>query len=191
VTLPKSLYFNLITKLKAQGYSIVLPKDFQAIGKVAVLRHDVDVQTQGVEAFVEVERMQNVRSAFYLRPHMNYFPQNIERFQKLEQNGWEVGLHYDCLSQCSGNRELAENLFAGQVEFMRRFFKVQSTTHHGDNHNTINNADFYNLQLWTQLNLRDFSAIPNASIVQDTWNRWHEPKEFGDVVLVLTHADWW
>lgn len=191
----KQVYVNLLTRLRSEGYTFALPTS-NITGKTAILIHDVDFSYEGAETLASVEREFGVKSCFYLRPDAEYwtFPKSIQYFRGLECGGWQIGLHYDCLSRADGNMTFALELFKAQVEYTRKFFNIQSTSYHGDNYNlSINNYDLYekNKLVWQTLNLTEIYSLENYSYIRDTNFNLVIPESLGDLVLVQFHADYW
>jgi len=192
---PASQYRNLIESLKADGYRFILPRDYTGHeqGKVAIIRHDVDIKYNSV--LIDVERSEGVRSAFYLRPDGDYFTQSISFFEGLQAQGWEIGFHYDSLSRSSGNFTQAITLFSAQLQYLRMFFNISTVTAHGDNYDANFNDNYLlyaNLQnIILSLHVSDFSGLAGATVVQDTDHIWSNPDTKGWLVLVAIHTDWW
>jgi hypothetical protein len=166
-------------------------------GKIAVIVHDVDNFWSGASVLVSVEEQFGIRSTFFLRPDAIYFNASIPFFQNLTKYGWEVGFHYDCLSQKKGNQTAAVLLFEQQLVFMKQYFDVVSTKFHGDLADlSISNGWLWgnHTALWQELGLRDFSVgigvIANWTYVSDANFQWHPPQVLGEHVLIDLHADW-
>lgn len=195
------IYKDLLTTLIRKNYTILRAKDYfygDHNGKVAVLVHDVDgrVPFKGSHVLCEIEREFEVRSGFYLRVDCDYFEQSIQHFQNLEKHGWEIGLHYCCLSR-TNNMTLALKMLKAQVYYLRSFFDVSTVRFHGDSYN----LSIFNLEMWRQ-HPEAFTAInvteASGSDFYDTYirdashNMQIPPEEeWGKVVLVNFHADWW
>ena len=213
-------YQNLINKLKADGYTFVLPKDLGKTNatKIAVIVHDCDYSLNGAKVFIKTENESGIRSAFFLRPDpdswntTNYFPQNIQYFRSLESQGWEIGFHYDCLSRGDGNWTFAMQLFKAQLVYMREFFNITTTRSHGDvfyNNTFINGVRIYNgwlyqhnMHTWQDLCLvdaSDWTGLVDSSSLNQTafysdsgFHTWNIPANINARrVMINLHTDWW
>jgi len=195
VPLNRGVMIDLFQRLQNEGYKFVLPKQYNGSNglKIAILVHDTDFNMEGAKTCVEVETQFNIKSAFYLRVTAEYFTQSIEYFQGLEGEGWEIGLHYDSWSRTYPNTELGQQVFTGQVQYLRTFFTVRTTRAHGDKYNFgIDNFQYYNEKLWTNLGLRDFSTLrENFTYIRDTNKRYVEPNPLQNLILINLHTDFW
>lgn len=93
-------YEALLRSLKTAGY------DFQPLtalvsystGKVAYLRHDIDLHLTQVDQMAEIEAKMRCIATYYvlLTSHYNVlYPENQRILRHLVELGHEIGLHYD------------------------------------------------------------------------------------------------
>lgn len=193
---PAARYRNLLERLIADGYVFILPRHYGCVNssKLAIIVHDVDFSVSGVAVFISIESEMHIKSGFYIRPDADYFTQNVEYFQALEQQGWEIGFHYDCLSRSSGDLSQASRLFEAQLVYLRTFFNISTTRYHGDSYNlNIVNRDLYvlNQNIWRQNGLKEISNLEGWSYISDTNHQWSQPEKLGNFVLINLHSDWW
>jgi hypothetical protein len=192
---PEEKYAELLRELKDLNYTFTIPRDYlikNTTGKIAIIIHDTDVKMEGAKVLTKVEDQFGIKSCFYLRVDADYFPQSIPYFESLEKQGWEIGLHYDCLSRMNNNKTAAVTLFKAQVTYIRSFFNVTTTHYHGDNYNlSIINLNLYDSAVWTSLSLKDLCEKPPSTYITDANGNYVEPTSKGDVVLVNLHSDWW
>ena len=190
---------NVIQHLLSEGYRFVLPRDYFSgdnKGKIVLLLHDMDFTVGGLQTFVNVEEKLGVKSAFYPRPDADWFNRSIGILEGVEMKGFEVGYQYDCLSRSDGNVTHARELFYSQLNYMREFFKIQTTDYHGDSYNfNIFNLDLYDRTLWHSYGLNEVYTLiykqTNFSYYTDTDNKLVSPPEpLQDLVLVQLHTDW-
>jgi len=193
------IYHELLFNLTSHGYQILRVSDYlygNYSGKVVVIRHDVDGQNVRCGSLIlsGIEKEFGVRSSFYLRVHSrpNYFEQNIQFFKNLEKEGYEIGLHYECLSR-TDNTTLALRLLEAQVDYMRYFFNVTTVSAHGDGYNSsINNMDLWNQHPdeFERIGVAEAHGFQDTYIC-DTGGVLVIPDDWGRLVLVNFHADWW
>ena len=193
------IYRSLLENLTNMGYTFVLPRDYVALaeeaGKYAIVVHDCDFDLRGVQSLWYVEELMDVKSCWYLRPNAEYFVRKITYFQELEDHGWEIGMHYDCLSCMDGDREAAVSVFEWQLDFMRRYFNVTTVRSHGDKFNlAVDNTDLFNASWFGELGIHEIHvgySVPEATYVRDTNGALVIPPVFENLVLVNFHSDHW
>lgn len=192
---PASKYDNLLQKITNLNYSFVLPHEYNnQKGKICIIVHDVDFSISGVKVFTEIEKKFNIKSCFYLRPEADYFKQNINYFKKLEKEGFEIGFHYATLSRVYPSRNLATEIFVAQLKYLRNWFDIKTVRAHGDKYDfSILNYQIYDSQLWSTLNITDFSNVhlKDFTYIADTNHVWKEPSEYLDLIFINLHSDWW
>lgn len=201
-----SFYFNssddgtrekiIIESLLSKGYIFVLPKDYFAnpnkYNKTALMIHDADFSNKGFNTFIKIESEYGIKSAFYPRVDVDWFSTEINNYKLAENNGWEIGFQYDCLSRANGNYSLAYNIFYGQLSYIRSLFNVSTTDYHGDSYNfNILNLNLYDKEIWSNLGLNEVYSLQNYSYYSDSNNRLISPQEsLKDLVIVQLHTDW-
>ncbi|MEM0475931.1 MAG: hypothetical protein QW343_04010 [Candidatus Norongarragalinales archaeon] len=96
-------YAEILRKAKKLGYKIVGTREFarrKPMGRVLVLRHDIDFEPARALEMARVEKENGVRSTYFVRVHYDgYNPFGFKTnavLRKLESAGHEVGLHYEC-----------------------------------------------------------------------------------------------
>jgi len=156
--------------------------------------HDVDNSFLGAETLSQIEESMGVKSSFYLRATQNYFEQSMQYFQSLEKKGFEIGLHYNCLSR-TNNVTFALQLLEAQILFMRRFYDITTVRASGDVYNlSINNRDLwrYHREVYNKLGVVEAEGFQDTYLC-DTGGKWQIPEEklWGDVLLLNFHADYW
>ncbi len=190
---PKT-YNDLLRNLRDEGYTFLLPRDYHnQSGKIAIIIHDADMNTQGVATFIRVENEYGIKSCFYLRPDAEYFTKTIQPFQQLETQGWEIGFHYDCWSRTYPDKAEAQQLFQAQLALLRTFYNVSTTHAHGDEYNfNVNNAELYNASLWHSMSLlTDTSTFKGFTEISDSNHQLSDAWALTDRMLILLHTDWW
>jgi hypothetical protein len=123
---------------------------------------------------------------------MDYFTDAIPLFLELQQQGWEIGYHYDTYCRASENLTLAWELFTAQIIYLRTWFNISTVRAHGDEFCSykVDSHQAYDQALWGMLGVRDYTSL-SASWVQDTHHVWSTSAKYGLLVVILLHADWW
>lgn len=93
-------YYDLYIKLaKAKGYIVTDYEDYltnykDKDVKVLILRHDIDIVSDGTKYMLEIEKKNNVKATYYFR----WSTFNNPLIQEIHNAGFEVGLHYETLA---------------------------------------------------------------------------------------------
>jgi hypothetical protein len=183
---------SVIAELLAKGYKFVLPHDyFNGVNytKTAILIHDIDFNINGLNKFMQIENSYGVKSCFL--PRWSQLNEQVTHELIDAQNqGFEIGFQYECLSASNGNFTHAYELFNQQITVMKNIFNVSTTDYHGDvNKPDINNFDLYNQTLWHSLGLNEIYSL-NFSYYTDTSNHLIIPVTLGPLVVIQLHTDW-
>lgn len=108
-------YYDYYIKLaKEKGYIVTSFIDYlqnykKTDNKVLILRHDVDSNTINTKLMFEIEKSNNVKATYYFR----WCTINYDIIKKMNELGFEVGLHYETLaSYCVENNinELSDDI---------------------------------------------------------------------------------
>jgi len=108
-------YDRLLSDLKDAGYSLRPVEDLASpqSGRVAFLRHDIDLHIPGVEKIAAVEARHGVSATYYvpLTLHFNpCYPENRMVLRRLVSDGHRIGLHYDLQTYPTDQSEAWEQL---------------------------------------------------------------------------------
>jgi hypothetical protein len=93
-------YRELLRDLTGAGYALapVTAMAEPAPGRVAYLRHDIDLHVPGVERMAQAEAEAGARSTYYVMVSQHYnpfYPPNRAILREVADLGHELGLHYD------------------------------------------------------------------------------------------------
>lgn len=178
---------------------------------ILILRHDVEFSSQRALAIAKIEKAHGVRSTFYFRYDTNAFDLSIMKY--LQDEGFEVGYHFNTLDRCKGNFEKAIALFEEELKLLRKVgINVETVCSHGNPRikkvgYKVNNEIFIrdpnllhrcNLLGEAYLNI-DFSSLQYFSDAGIRWNKVSSTKELisriaqkeWPIVYMLTHPDYW
>jgi len=202
------VYVNLLEELNQSKYSVKLFKDYnQEIisdkEKIHVfIRHDVDLSLNRLLEIVNLEKERGIFSTLFFRLHSEKysFEEALPIIQHLHSEGFEIGFHYEVLSQTKGNTEEALNLFSKELNELRQYVPIKVVAHHGDKYS--------NQKIWEKINKEKLAIWSAYEMKRDIYltdtggkdmYRQHGMHLFdklkeakaGDVVQILIHADWW
>lgn len=162
-------------------------------------------------AIAEIEKSHQVRSTFYFRVDTKAFDLAIMRY--LQEEGFEVGYHFNTLDRCSGDFDKAIALFEEELQQLREAgIDVKTVCSHGDPRvkkvgYKVNNEIFLrDPSLRSRNGLLgeayldiDFSSLQYLSDAGVRWNKVGSTKELisriankeWPVIYMLTHPDYW
>jgi hypothetical protein len=207
-------YKKLIESAANAGYQAITVREYlQGIRKplTLILRHDVEWNPRRALAFAELEKACGFRSTFYFRVDTKAFDLSIMR--QLQDEGFEVGYHFNTLDRCGGDFNKAIALFERELKMLREAeIKVETVCSHGDPRvkkvgYKVNNEIFLKdpdlrsrngLLGEAYLDL-DFSSLTYLSDVGIRWNKASFTQELifkivsheWPVIYMLTHPDYW
>ena len=94
-----------------------------------ILRHDVDDLPFNSLRTAEIEKSLGARGTYYFRiVKQSNQPAVIEAIAKL---GHEIGYHYEDLSLCGGDFELAYENYLSNLAYFRKYYPVKTICMHG------------------------------------------------------------
>jgi hypothetical protein len=153
-----SKYRILCEALQEHDYHVTTFRDFlldSDIGnrsKVVILRHDVDRRPLNASMMADLEHDLNIRSTYYFRSVRSSFSPEVMR--KIEQQGHEVGYHYETLALANGDPVKAIDLFRTTLGEFRSICRVDTVCMHGSPLSRWNNGD-----IWKTCSLTDFGIL--------------------------------
>ena len=150
-----STYKRLIQSFLDCGYDIVPVQVFlenYSLGKVIILRHDVDELPQNALRMAEVENELGVCATYYFRrvPKSDH-PEIIRQIASM---GHEIGYHYEDLSLTNGDLVKAIESFAANLQYFRQYYPVKTVCMHGSS-----SSSFDNREIWSHKGLSDYGLI--------------------------------
>ncbi len=203
-----SLYASFLDELKNPQYLVHTFNDYQntnnfSSDKVHVfIRHDVDLSLKRLSKIVELEKFKGLLSTSFFRLHSEKysFEQALPLIKQLNADGFEIGFHYESLSQTKGNKDEAVVLFTEELKQLREIAPVSVVAHHGDkydNHTLWPIVDKKSLEIWSAYDMKRDKYLTDTGGNDMVRQHGHhifaklDQVKPGDIVQVLIHADWW
>ena len=208
-------YDRLLAAISGGGYRVATVRQYLQGNwekPLLVLRHDVEWSVSRAMAIAEIEKTRGVRSTMYFRVDTKAF--DLPAMRSLQEDGFEIGYHFNTLDRCGGDFNRAIALFEKELKELREAgIKVDTVCSHGDPRvkkigYQVNNEIFLKdprllkrseLLGEAYLNV-DFSSLQYLSDVGIRWNGGDiSAKELfarikrqeWPVIYLLTHPDYW
>ena len=140
-----------------------------------ILRHDVDKLPQNALLLAQIEHELSIKGTYYFRAIPASWDEKIIR--KMHDLGHEIGYHYENLTTCSGDMNIAIEDFKYNLERLRNITSVSTICMHGSPRSKWDSKD-----LWKKYNYKDFGIIgepyldvdfSNVLYLTDTGRRWN------------------
>lgn len=171
-----SAYADLIRKAIKAGYKPMPVADYLRApsSNALILRHDVDRFPNNAVAMGAAEADLGIRSTYYVRHRRQGFP--ADAIATLNQQGHEIGYHYEVLSRARGDPNLAVSLFKSELDKLRAKVPVVTTTAHGSPMSKWDNRLFWEHAKPSEFDLvgdgyRDIDFL-NVAYFTDTGRTW-------------------
>ena len=137
-------YKTILEKFSGKGYTFQTLQEFSlkpASPRVVIVRHDVDRTPNNGIKMALIENSLGIKASYYFRIVNESYDENA--IKKIIDLGHELGYHYEDLSLCNGNKEMAYNEFLKNLENFRKFYPVKTICMHGSPM-----SEFDNRLLW-------------------------------------------
>ena len=174
-------YSDLCEALTESDYTSLAIGDYIRLkrtnypNKVVLLRHDVDRLPSLALKFAALEHAFGIRATYYFRTHPASF--NAPIIKEISNLGHEIGYHYETLSDTKGDKELAAELFAKNIQKLRNLVPIETAAMHG---RPLSRWD--NRLIWELKSLEEFDLIGEVyqsldykiiDYFSDTGRTWH------------------
>jgi hypothetical protein len=202
------IYKEFLQELQKSEYSVKLFNQYTEEmvldeEKIHVfIRHDVDLSLNRLLKLTKLEKENGLVSTLFFRLHSKKysFEKAIPVIEYLYSEGFEIGFHYEVLSQTKGNTEEAIDLFSKELDKLRGYVPIRVVAHHGDkysNHKVWPLIDKEKLEIWSAYDMKRDIYITDTGgknmFKQHGFHIFDKLKKAkpGDIVQILIHADWW
>jgi hypothetical protein len=149
-------YKALLTSLSDEKVNFLRCDEFFAgrpvIGKVVLLRHDVDARKENSLAFARIQSEMGIKGTYYFR----VIPQSYDEavIKEIHERGHEIGYHYETMDTSRGNVQAAYEEFCRELEKFRRVVPVSTVCMHGSPL-----SKFDNREIWKHYDYRSLGII--------------------------------
>lgn len=180
--------------------------------RLLILRHDVEWNPKRALALAAIEKVHGFRSSLYFRADTKAY--DLSAMRNLQDEGFEIGYHFNTLDRCGGDFDRAIALFEADVRAMREAgLRIDTVIQHGDPrvkkrgykaNGDIVERDPQLLDRNGLLAIKDHleSHFPGYFYLADIGIRWNPPATLDEligqiherawpVIYILTHPDYW
>lgn len=131
--------------------------------KFVVLRHDVDLRPRMSLAVARKEHEMGMRASYYFRAVPESWDEGIIR--EIAAMGHEVGYHYESMTTCDGDVDLAWDDFRRNLERLRCLAMVKTICMHGSPRSKYDSKE-----LWRKYDYRSLGVIGEPYLDTD-WSK--------------------
>jgi hypothetical protein len=170
-------YKSLLDALISDGYGFQTFRDYlkNPLGKVVILRHDVDKKPGNSQRFAEIEHDRGLEASYYFR----VVPESlqVDKLLAIKKLGHEIGYHYEDMDPAKGYPEKAIKSFGENLEKLRKLAPIDTICMHGSPLSKYDNKD-----LWKHYDYHEYRIIgepyfdldyANVFYVTDTGRKWN------------------
>ena len=148
-----SSYLLLLKAFKSHGFNFQTFAEFltNPNNNNIVLRHDVDLLPQNSLRFAKIQADFGIVGTYYFRTVPESWDERIVK--QISDLGHEIGYHYESLTTCNGNIDLAYNDFCKNLECIRKIAKVDTICMHGSPRSKWDSKDLWKFYDYKQLGI--------------------------------------
>ncbi|MGQ9628970.1 MAG: hypothetical protein ACUVXI_01490 [bacterium] len=206
-----SHYEETLERALSLGYVLTSFRDYnESLGKVMILRHDVDYGDGMRKAmnFAEIERDLGARATYFIKTHCpEYNPFEYKTYvtlRKILAMGHEIGLHFEAVDMSYITGEDEVELFLKEKDVLERILdvKIISASQHID-YSCYSHPDyhwFFDRYKREDVDIVNYASekrfVEDMKYLSDSNSVWLEGcfcKHLGkhDKFQILTHPKWW
>ena len=147
-------YKEMLDALILAGYEFRTFRDYlkNPLGKVVILRHDVDSWPVNALQMARTEARFRVKATYYFRRSPLSFDERV--LKGIMELGHEIGYHYEDLAACNGDFDKAVKRFEKNLQFYRLYYPIQTIAMHGRPLSKWDSKD-----MWKKYDYRNFGLI--------------------------------
>jgi len=139
-------YHLLLQTLHSQGFFFYTVREYfedkASDTPFIMLRHDVESKYENALRFARMQHEMGIKGTYYIR--IRNKPGNEDIIKEIVALGHEIGYHYDDLSACNGNFEMAYDRFTKNLSYLRSFAEVKTMTMEGAPLSRYDNRKMWN-----------------------------------------------
>lgn len=149
--------------------------DALTVHKCHKIKHDVDLRPAYALRMAKIEAEKGVASTYYFRSMHFISHENVIR--SIAALGHYIGYHYEDLTTCKGDVEIAHNQFVINLEMLRTIAPVTTACAHGSPMSRWNSQD-----IWNQFDIHSLGVnyepildtdFSHTLYLTDTGRRWN------------------
>lgn len=147
-------YNELLDALISAGYEFQTFRDYlkNPLGKVVILRHDVDKKPGNSQRFAEIEHDRGLKSSYYFRVVTESL--QVDKLLAIARLGHEIGYHYEDMDPGKGDPEKAIKSFEENLKKLRKLAPINTICMHGSPLSRYDNKD-----LWQHYDYHEYGII--------------------------------
>jgi len=142
--------------------------------RVVCLRHDVDLKPLNSLATARIEAGMGIRASYYFRAVPESWNEDVIR--EIASLGHEAGYHYESLTTCEGDVDLAYQDFCANLDRLRVLAPVSTICMHGSPRSPYDSKDIWKKYSYSSLGIvgEPYLDIDWAECfyLTDTGRRW-------------------
>lgn len=147
-------YTCLLDALILAGYGFQTFRDYlkNPLGKVVILRHDVDKKPGNSLRFAEIEHEKGLRASYFFR----VVPESLheDKLLAIKKLGHEIGYHYEDMDPAKGDPNKAIRSFEENLKKLRKLAPIDTICMHGSPLSKYDNKD-----LWQHYDYHEYGII--------------------------------
>lgn len=122
-----------ISELEVVTMSVEETLKKNKLGKIVVLKHDVETNPKNALKLAKIESKYNLKGSYYVQAYLIKNLKNIKILKEIQKLGHEVSYHHDVMDSNKGQIEEAKEEFEKNVKlFEKNGFKVVTVCQHGN-----------------------------------------------------------
>ena len=147
-------YCELLDALILAGYEFQTFRDYlkNPLGKVVILRHDVDKKPGNSQRFAEIEHDRGLKASYFFRVVTESL--QVDKLLAIAKLGHEIGYHYEDMDPAKGDPQEAIKSFEQNLEKLRKLAPIETICMHGSPLSKFDNKD-----LWQHYDYRSYGII--------------------------------
>lgn len=115
------------------------------------IRHDVDLLPKNSLRVAELESELNINAVYYFRIVPESFDSSI--IKAISNLGHEIGYHYESLTTCNGDEDVAYQDFCRNLETLRKIVAIKKICMHGSPRSPWDSKDIWKKYDYHQLGI--------------------------------------
>ena len=182
-------FTKLCNVIKEEGYHTYSISDYLEYNTeiklpFIIVRHDVDIDLPLAVQMSNIEKELGINSTYYIRINGNHHLSDFSYLEKIDNNGHEIGYHYEVMDKSNGDTKEAVRLFEKDLAYLRSSFQISTVCMHGnprtrwDNREVLEYLNFDNLNIigeaYQSINFKEVLYLSDTS---RTWSPKYKVKD--------------